>query len=144
MKLQLFITAFLLLLSCYPNKAFAYSYNYTNAVAAPELNEGQEPASKAVKKIKKIRKNNTDKKFPLYGTISVSSAVLALFLLGLGIFLRFNIFMAVIAAVLAIAALVMAIIGLKKGESRSFNFIGIMIGAVGLLGAIFFAFSVLS
>jgi len=50
--------------------------------------------------------------------------------------------MAVIAALLAISALVMAIIGLKKGESRSFNFIGIMIGAVGLIGVIFFALSV--
>lgn len=141
MKFQLFIIAFLLLLSCYPNKAFAHSYNNTNSVVS-ELFEGQEPAIKSTKKNKKIRKINTDKKFPLYGTISVSAAVLALFMLGLGIFLRFNIFMAVIAAVLAISALVMAIIGLKKGESRSFNFIGIMIGAVGLIGVIFFALSV--
>jgi hypothetical protein len=141
MKFQLIITAFLLLLSCYPNKAFAYSCNYTNSFA-PELIDGQEPVSKATKKNKKMRKISADKKFPLYGTLSLSAALLALFMLGLGIFLRFNIFMALIAALLAVAALVMAIIGLKKGESRSFNFIGVMIGAVALLGAIFFALSV--
>jgi hypothetical protein len=52
--------------------------------------------------------------------------------------------MGILAAILALTALTLAIIGLKKGESKSFNFIGIMIGAVGLLGAIFFAISVSS
>ena len=74
--------------------------------------------------------------------MSVSAAILTLLMLGLGIFFQYQIFMAIVAALLAISALILAIIGLKKGESKTWNFLGLMIGAVGLLGVLFFAISI--
>jgi len=141
MKLKLIIYLMLFCFALSSERALASS-SYCVVISGNSEGEiAPIPVRKSNKKVKN-KKIKTDKKFPLYATISVSAAVLALFMLGLGIFLKFNIFMAVIAAVLAVTALVMAIIGLKKGESRSFNFIGIMIGAVGLIGVIFFALSV--
>lgn len=141
MKLKLIISLMLFCFALSSEMALASS---SYSVVINGYTEGEiegAPERKSNKKAKN-KKNKTDKKFPLYATISVSAAVLALFMLGLGIFLKFNIFMGIIAAVLAISALILAIIGLKKGESRSFSFIGIMLGAVALLGAIFFAISV--
>ena len=138
MKIYLYLTTFLFLFLCVPTKALSLSSSTANSIST-ESYIGQEPVIKSLKKHSK--KIKTAKKFPLFATLSATAAVLTLFMLGLGIFLKFNIFMGIIAALLAISALILAIIGIKKGESRSFNFIGIMIGAVGLLGAIFFAIS---
>ena len=144
MNLKLLIFTFIIFFLALPHNTQALSYNHSFANETPVIEQGQNPPVKKSKKGKRIKKAKVDKKFPLYGTLSVSAAVLTLLMLGLGIFLRFNIVMGILAAILALTALTLAIIGLKKGESKSFNFIGIMIGAVGLLGAIFFAISVSS
>jgi len=85
-----------------------------------------------------------DKKpFPLFAMLGTISGVLGLFGLGLGIYLSFPVFMGIIGIVFAIAALVLGIMGLKKGENKNFCYVGIMLGVVGILGAIFYMISVL-
>ena len=133
---------FLLLAIALPVNAEVLCYaNWTVSVAI-SIDNKQNPIEDTAQKKRKIKKSKSDKKFPLYGLMSVSAAILTLLMLGLGIFYSYQIFMVIIAAILAISALILAIIGLKKGESRKWNFLGLMIGAVGLLGALFFAISV--
>ena len=144
MKFKLLILTFVIFFSSQPESLFALSFNNSVISETLEFEQGQNPVRKSGRKLNKVKKNRADEKIPLYGTLSLSAAVLTLLMLGLGIAFNFEISLAIIAAILAIIALVFAIIGIKKGESKSLNFIGIMIGAVGLIGAIFFAISVSS
>jgi len=133
---------FLLLTIALPVNAEVLCYANRTVSVAISIDNKQNPIEDTAQKKRKIKKSKSDKKFPLYGLMSVSAAILTLLMLGLGIFYSYQIFMVIIAAILAISALILAIIGLKKGESRKWNFLGLMIGAVGLLGALFFAISV--
>lgn len=133
---------FLLLTTVLPVNAEVLSCANRTVSVATSIDNKQNPIEESAQKKRKIKKSKSDKKFPLYGIMSVSAAILTLLMLGLGIFFQYQIFMAIVAALLAISALILAIIGLKKGESKTWNFLGLMIGAVGLLGVLFFAISI--
>ncbi len=103
------------------------------------------PKKSFKKKYRRYKKKGIvkNRSFPIYSTLGTFSGVLALLLLGLGIFLQIPFYIAIIVAFIAAAAILLGIKALKKGESKSFAFIAIMLGAVGALGAIFYFISVL-
>lgn len=118
-----------------------------------EAEWGQTKPRKAAKKSKELKnkhikhKNNRtedEKPFPLFAMLGTIAGVLGLFFcLGLGIYLSFPAFIGIIGLVFAIGALVLGIMGLKKGENKNFSYVAIMLGVVGILGAIFYMISVL-
>jgi hypothetical protein len=141
MKYNLFILLLFLSTALTENVTAMSCANLIRSEAS-NLEFKENPIERTEQKKRKIKKSKSNKKFPLYGAISVSAAILTLLMLGLGIFLNYEIFMGIIAALLAISALVLAIIGLKKGESKMWNFIGLIVGAVAIVGVLFFAISI--
>jgi hypothetical protein len=125
---------------------YCKAYHALQHISNTSVNEsfGQNPEGKLIKKKGLFNKNKSkeDKKaFPIFATIGTISGVLGLFLLGLGIYLGFPLFIGLLTGLLAAAAFTLGILGLKKEESKTFCFISIMLGAVGILGAIFFIIS---
>lgn len=131
---------------------FLFDLEYCNAFNAVKhtsnttISErfGQNPEGKVVKKkglFNKSKSKKDKKTFPIFATTGTITGVLSLFLLGLGIYLGFPLFIGLLTGLLAAAAFTLGILGLKKEESKTFCFISIMLGAVGILGAIFFIIS---
>lgn len=91
----------------------------------------------------KPRAKEDKKPFPLFAMLSLIAGILALSSFFLGIYLSFPLYIGIIAVSFAIGALVLGIIALKKGNPKAFSFVGIMLGAMGIIGGIMFLISVL-
>ena len=147
----------ILLLSCLLGLFVNVEQTLALSVVEPLVSEyvivskGQDPDTKLKKEkksSKKIKKEKGDKPFPLFATLATVSGVLGLGFLALGIYFITQpvlpFIFALFAGLLAVSALVLGILGLKKGESKTFCYVGIMLGAVGILGTLFYLISVLS
>jgi hypothetical protein len=97
-----------------------------------------------LKKNKKKSPKTDAKPFPVFAFTATVLGALALGAFALGIYLKLVLYIGIIAALLAIAALVLGILGLKKGENKTLCYIGILLGAVGIIGSIFYLISVAS
>jgi hypothetical protein len=142
MKFYFFLIFFFCLQFSSVQSSFA-SFHQSENVIISSNNVGE----KSVKPIKK-NKNKPSKKdtkpFPVFAFIATMLGVLALGTFALGIYLKLLLFIGIIGATLAIAALTMGILGLKKGENKTLCYVGILLGAVALIGAIFYLISVAS
>lgn len=123
---------------------FAYNIQYEKAedvrIVAPVKPKKNKKKRRFHKK--RIQKNYSlqEQPFPLYALLSVSLGVLAFGTLFLHVaFPAF--FLWTVAAALAIAGLVLGIVALKKGNSKSFSFVGIMLTVIAILGTLLIAAS---
>jgi hypothetical protein len=143
----------ILLLSCLLGLFVNVEQTLALSVVEPLVSEnvmfskGQDPDTKLKKEkksSKKIKKEKGDKTFPLFATLATVYGVLGLGFLALGIYLTFPAIIALFSGLFAVSALVLGVLGLKKGESKTFCYVGIMLGVVGILGTLFYLISVLS
>ncbi len=117
-------------------------FNYSTLESTPySVEKGQE---KRVKKKKtKPRKTDDEKPFPIWSLASVLSGFLGFAMFFLAIAFNMPLYVGIIGGILALGAIILGIIALKKGNSKVFSYVGIVIGSVGVLATIMFIISFL-
>ena len=139
------IYVFILLIFCHLSWIPALTAACSNTVNYSTINsEIKFEVPVKLKKNKKKSPKTDTKPFPVLAFSATILGVLALGAFALGIYLKLVLYIGIIAALLSIAALVLGILGLRKGENKTLCYIGILLGVVGIIGSIFYLISVAS